>query len=55
VMSEAGWNIQEMENEIFEGAEAAVATIRFDGIVTDEVVRHIDALDTVLAVSVIDL
>lgn len=55
VMSEAGWNIQEMENEIFEGAEAAVATIRFDGIVTDEVVRHIDSLETVLAVSVLDL
>ncbi len=55
VMSEAGWNIQEMENEIFEGAEAAVATIRFDGVVTDEAVRHIDSLETVLAVSVLDL
>ena len=29
-VSKAGWNVQEMENLIFEGAEAACARIRFD-------------------------
>lgn len=28
---EAGWNVQEMENLVFAGAEAACARIRFDG------------------------
>ncbi|OZC03539.1 NAD(P)-dependent oxidoreductase [Rubricoccus marinus] len=31
VAREAGWNVQEMENLIFAGAEAACARIRFDG------------------------
>lgn len=54
-MSEAGWNIQEMENEVFSGATAAVATMRFDGTVSDNVEKRIAAQEDVLAVSVIEL
>lgn len=54
-MSEAGWNIQEMENEVFSGAKAAVATMRFDGAVSEDVEQRIAAQEDVLAVSVIEL
>jgi D-3-phosphoglycerate dehydrogenase len=54
-MSQAEWNIQEMENEIFSGARAAVATMRFNGSVTDEVVERIEGQEKVLAVSVIEI
>ena len=49
----AGWNVQEMENLIFAGGEAASAHIRFDGDLSDEVTERIAALEDVLAVSVI--
>lgn len=51
----AGWNVQEMENLIFEGARAACARIRFDGDAKQEVVDHITAHPDVLAASVIPL
>lgn len=51
----AGWNVQEMENLVFEGARAACARIRFDGDVQDEVVARIGRLDHVLAASLIPL
>lgn len=51
----AGWNIQEMSNRIFEGAEAAVASIRFDGPWSDDALHSIRARDDVLAVSVVEL
>lgn len=51
----ADWNIQEMDNLIFEGAEAACANIRFDGEASDEAVERIQAQEDVLAVSVIRL
>jgi D-3-phosphoglycerate dehydrogenase / 2-oxoglutarate reductase len=54
-MSEAGWNIQEMENEVFRGSKAAVATMRFDGTVNGDVAERIVIQDDVLAVSVIEL
>jgi hypothetical protein len=44
-----------MENEIFSGARAAVATMRFTGDATDGVVERIEAQEKVLAVSVIEL
>ena len=50
-MRRADWNIQEMENQIFEGAEAAVASIRFDGPFDAGAVERIQAQDDVLAVS----
>lgn len=51
----ANWNVQEMENLIFEGAKAACARIRFDGEPSDAVVDTISHLDHVLAVSLIAL
>ncbi len=54
-MRRAGWNIQEMENRIFEGAHAASASIRFAGEMDEDIVEAIRDLDTVFAVSVIEL
>lgn len=54
-MRRVGWNIQEMDNRIFEGAEAATASIRFDGEMDEEIIEKMRALDTVFAVSVIEL
>lgn len=51
----AEWNVQEMENLIFEGAKAACARIRFDGRPQDEVVGRIENHPDVLAVSLIPL
>ncbi len=51
----AGWNVQEMENLVFEGARAACAKIRFDGETDPEVVRRIELNTDVLAVTLIDL
>jgi D-3-phosphoglycerate dehydrogenase len=51
----AEWNIQEMENRIFEGGDAAVAKIRFHGVVDAEVVEKIRSNPDVLAVSLVDL
>ncbi|PIQ63640.1 MAG: hydroxyacid dehydrogenase [Bacteroidetes bacterium CG12_big_fil_rev_8_21_14_0_65_60_17] len=51
----AGWNIQEMENVIFDGAKAACAYIRFDGDVDSAVVEEISQLDHILAVSLIEI
>ena len=51
----AGWNVQEMENLIFEGAEAACARIRFDGTPDDATVDRITAQEHVLAASVLPL
>jgi D-3-phosphoglycerate dehydrogenase len=54
-MRRVGWNIQEMENRIFEGAQAASASIRFDGEMDEAIIEKMRALDTVFAVSVIEL
>ncbi len=51
----AGWNVQEMENLVFEGARAACAHIRFDGQLDQSVVDRIAANEDVLAVSLIEL
>ena len=51
-MRQADWNIQEMSNRIFEGGEAAVASIRFNGPYRRDVVERIDSSDDVFAVSV---
>ena len=52
---EAGWNVQEMENLVFEGAEAAVARIRFDGTPTDAALERVRGTEHVLAASVLPL
>jgi D-3-phosphoglycerate dehydrogenase len=54
-MREAGWNIQEMENLVFAGAEAACARIRFDGHPDPETVRRIGEQPEVLNATVIAL
>ena len=51
----AGWNVQEMENLIFEGARAACAHIRFDGDPDRAVIERITGHEDVLAVSLIEL
>ncbi len=51
----ANWNVQEMENIIFAGAEAACARIRFHGEAQEDVVERIRQLPDVLAVSLIPL
>jgi len=55
IISKAGWNVQEMENMIFAGAQAACANIRFDGAVESSVVNKISAHPDVVAVTLIDL
>ncbi|WP_420454306.1 NAD(P)-dependent oxidoreductase [Rubrivirga sp.] len=52
---EAGWNVQEMENLVFEGAEAACARLRFDGTPDDATLARIRAVDHVLNATVIAL
>lgn len=54
-MRRAGWNIQEMDNLIFEGAQAASAAIRFDGAMDEAVIARIEAHDDVFAVTLIEL
>lgn len=51
----ANWNIQEMDNLVFEGAKAASASIRFDGEPSDDTIARIEDQEDVLAVSLIDL
>lgn len=51
----ANWNIQEMENVVFDGAKAACAYIRFDGAANQAVVDRISQLDDILAVSLVEL
>jgi D-3-phosphoglycerate dehydrogenase / 2-oxoglutarate reductase len=54
-LRKARWNVQEMENLIFAGAEAACARIRFDGSPQEEVLKRIEVNPDVLAVSIIAL
>ena len=52
---EAGWNVQEMENLIFAGAEAACARIRFDGRPDPEALLRINEQPDVLNATIIAL
>ena len=54
-MREAGWNVHEMENLVFEGAAAACARIRFDGRPDDATVGRIREVEHVLNATVIEL
>ncbi len=51
----AGWNVQEMENLVFAGAEAACARIRFDGEPNEDTLAAIRAQGDVLAATAIAL
>ena len=54
-ISEAGLNVQEMENVVFDGAEAAVARINLEGIPDEGVLDEIRANEAVIDVQVITL
>ena len=54
-MREAGWNVQEMENLVFDGAEAACARIRFDGEPDEATLERIRGVDHVIAAKAIAL
>lgn len=51
----AGWNVQEMENLIFAGAEAACARIRFNGRPDERTLAAVREQDGVLAATIIPL
>lgn len=55
VVRKAELNVQEMENLIFEGAEAACARIRFDGPMDEGVLADIQAVPDVLHATVLPL
>ncbi|MEM6784250.1 MAG: NAD(P)-dependent oxidoreductase [Bacteroidota bacterium] len=52
---QADWNVQEMENLIFEGHAAACARIRFQGAPSDDALARIRTSEGVLAATVIAL
>ena len=54
-MRRVGWNIQEMDNLIFEGAQAASASIRFDGDMDADAIQRIRDHEDVFAATVIQL
>ncbi|MEM7787932.1 MAG: phosphoglycerate dehydrogenase [Bacteroidota bacterium] len=54
-MREAHWNVQEMENLVFAGAEAACARIRFDGAPDAATLARIRDVEHVLNATVIAL
>ena len=54
-MRKSNWNVQEMENLVFAGEEAACARIRFAGQMNDETVEKIRSHPDVIAVSAISL
>ncbi|HOQ53687.1 MAG TPA: NAD(P)-dependent oxidoreductase [Micropruina sp.] len=54
-ISDAGLNVQEMENVVFSGGEAAVARINLEGTVSPETMAAIGAHESVLDVQLIAL
>lgn len=53
VLKEHGCNVQEMQNQIFEGAAAACAKIMLDAPAPSEAIRRIEACDGVLHVATV--
>ena len=51
-ISRGGLNVQQMENQVFEGGRAAVAVIAIDGDVSTELRHSLQAIEEVLAVAV---
>jgi D-3-phosphoglycerate dehydrogenase len=54
-LSRARLNVEHMENRVFSGGEAAVASIDVGGQVGDDVLAEIEGLDDVLSVTVVSL
>lgn len=53
VLKEHGCNVQEMQNQVFEGATAACAKIMLDSAASEEVCRRLESCDGVLHVSTV--
>ncbi len=53
VLKEHGCNVQEMQNQIFEGAVAACAKIMLDSPASSDLVKSVEACDGVLHVSIV--
>jgi D-3-phosphoglycerate dehydrogenase len=51
LLSRNGLNVEQMQNRVFRGGDAAVATIDVDGVVTDDLVAELAASSDVLGVS----
>jgi D-3-phosphoglycerate dehydrogenase len=51
LLSAAGLNVEHMENRVFDGGQAAVATIDVGGAVPDTLLKELDAVPHVLGVS----
>jgi D-3-phosphoglycerate dehydrogenase len=51
VIGRSGLNVQQMQNQVFEGATAAVATINVHGTVTRDLLSSLEALDEVISAS----
>ncbi|MGB3541951.1 phosphoglycerate dehydrogenase [Rubrivirga sp.] len=54
-MREASWNVHEMENLVFQGAEAACARIQFDGTPDEQTLARIRDVSHVLNATIIEL
>ena len=53
VLKANGLNVQQVQNQIFSGAAAAVATVHIDGSVTDDVVAQLHAIPEVLGAAAV--
>ena len=51
-LSSNGHNVEQMENQLFSGGRAAVATINVDRRLADDTLAALRALDDVIAVTV---
>lgn len=51
LLGASGHNVEQMENQVFSGGVAAVATINVEGHPSDDVVEQIELLEQVIAVS----
>ena len=55
LLSEAGLNVEHMQNRIFTGGEAAVATIDVAGTVPPDLPAHLEEIPEVLGSSLVAL
>ncbi|MDH3296058.1 MAG: NAD(P)-binding domain-containing protein [Acidimicrobiia bacterium] len=51
VLRAHGLNVQQMQNQVFQGGQAAVASIFVGGTVTDEVIAALEQIDEVIGIS----
>ena len=51
VLNDAGLNVEHMENQVFSGGEAAVASLDVGGSVSPELLDRVGAVENVLGVT----